>query len=241
MKTWIKRCAAAALIAAGAVLFISHLRQLLNWPHLYPDLGQLGLDNLIFFGLTLLLAAFAWIAAAYLLLNARERVLHLLIPAAAFVLLLTLSGLCATRAVGEIPCSYTDALSSFREDFDPQSFRVRGKALYPGYAMGELTGYARYEKGEVLAETVTRSYDSDGFNNESSRLQTLDLPGFRFVQDPRERESTCYELTMGDAVWQILLVPKTKTVTYSRFNCQEQLPGFAPHPTAEPQPPASDS
>ena len=142
MKIWIKRCAAAALIAAGVILFISHLRQLLNWSHLYPDLGQLRLDNLIFFGLTLLLAAFAWIAAAYLLLNAKERVPRLLIPAAAFVLLLTLSGLCATRAVGEIPCSYTDSLASFREEFDSQSFRVRGKALYPGYAMGELTAYA---------------------------------------------------------------------------------------------------
>ena len=179
MKTWIKRLAALALIAAGAVLFVRHVLKLLDWPHLYPDLGELQLENLIYLGLTLLLTAFAWIAAAYLLLNAKERILHLLIPAAAFGVLLLLSGVCAAKAVGDIPCTNTSSLAAFREDFDSESFRVRGKALYPGFPMGELTGYSRYEKGEVLAESVTRTFDQEGFSVESMRLSELSLPAFR--------------------------------------------------------------
>ncbi len=233
MKLWTKRIAAALLIIAGVILFARHAKQLLNWPHLYPDLGQLGTGNLLFLGLTLFFVAFAWIAASYLLLNAKERVPHLLIPAAAFVILMTLGGLCLTRAVGEIPCTYTASVASYREDFDPEDFRVRGKSIYPGYALGELSGYARYEKGDTLAETVTRSYDQDGFVNESARLETLGLPAFRFVQDPREKEATCYQLTLGDTLWQVVLIPKTKTVTYSRFNRPDQLPSFAPQPMEE--------
>ena len=234
MKIWIKRAAGLAIIITGAVLFVRHVLKLLDWPHLYPDLRQFGAGNVAFLGLTVLLAAFAWIAGAYLLLNAEKKLPHQLISAAAFILLLTLSGLCATKAVGEIPCSYTSSLAACREEFDAGSFRVRGKPLYPGYPMGELTGYARYEKGEVLAESVTRSYDQDGFVNEAARLAALGVPGFRFSQDPRERESTCYELRLGDSLWQVLLVPKTKTVTYSRFNQAEELPGFAPQPTEKP-------
>lgn len=231
MKIWIKRALGAALIVAGAVFFVRHILKLLDWPHLYPDLRELGLTNVLFLGLTLLLAALAWIAGAYLLLNAEKKIPHQLIPAAAFILLLTLAGLTATRAVGEIPCSYTTSLAACREEFDSGAFRVRGKPLYPGYPMGELTGYARYEKGEVLAESVTRTYEQDGFVNEAARLEALGISGFRFSQDPRERESTCYELRVGDSLWQVLLVPKTKTVTYSRFNRAEELPAFAPQPT----------
>ena len=234
MKIWIKRAAGLAIIAAGVVLFVRHVLGLLDWPHLYPDLRQFGLTNVLLLGLTLLLAAFAWIAGAYLLLNAEKKIPHQLIPAAAFIVLLTLAGLCATGAVGEIPCSYTTSLAACREEFDAGSFRVRGKPLYPGYAMGELTAYARYEKGEVLAESVTRTYDQEGFANEAARLEALRLSGFRFSQDPRERESTCYELRLGNSLWQVLLVPKTKTVTYSRFNGAEELPSFAPQPTEKP-------
>lgn len=234
MKIWIKRIAGAALIIAGAVFFVRHVLKLLDRPHLYPDLRQFGMLNVLFLGLTLLLAAFAWIAGAYLLLNAEKKLLHQLIPAAAFVVLLVLGGLCATRAVGEIPCTYTSSLAACREEFDSADFRVRGKPLYPGYALGELTGYARYEKGEVLAEAVTRTYDQDGFVSETMRLEGLGLDSFRFSQDPRERESTCYEFRLGDSLWQVLLVPKTKTVTYSRFNLAEELPSFAPQPTEKP-------
>lgn len=234
VKIWIKRALGAALIIAGAVVFVRHILELLDWPHLYPDLRQLGLENILFLGLTLLLTAFAWIAGAYLLLNADKKLPHQLIPAAAFILLLTLSGFCATRAVGEIPCSYTTSLAVCREEFSVDNFRILGKPLYPGYALGELTGYASYKKGDVLAESVTRTYDQDGFSGEAARLEALGLESFRFSQDPRERESTCYELRRGDSLWQVLLVPKTKTVTYSRFNLAGELPSFAPQPTEKP-------
>ena len=235
MKTWIKRAGAGLIVALGAVLLLRHLAQLLNWKHLYPDLGKMGLSNLIFLGLSLLTLASAWISAAYLLLNAKERVLRLLIPAAAFVLLMTLCGFCMTRAVGEIPCSYTSSLSACREEFDSSSFRIRGISLYPERLSGELTDYARYEKGEVLAESVTRSYDQDSFTAERTRLAMLGLEGVQFSPDPRERPNTLYELRLGDSLWQVLLVPKTKTVVYSRFNCPDQLPGFAPQPTDQQQ------
>lgn len=237
MKRWAKRIGAAALVLAGVLLYLRHLLQLLDWPHLYPDLGQLSMTNILFLGLTLLLLGLAWISAAYLLLNTKLGVLRLLVPAAAFVLLLTLSGLCLTRGVGEIPCSYTKSLAVCREEFDPQSFRIRGRSLYQGFLTGELSGYAKYEKGEVLAEAVTRSFDQDEFNGEAARLANLGLDAFRPKQDPREREIVCYELRMGDTLWQVLVVPKTKSVTYSRFHLPERLPSFAPQPTtAAPEP-----
>ena len=235
MKTWIKRASAVLLVAAGVVLLARHSLRLLDWKHLYPDLGQAGLGNLIFLALSLLTLAFAWIAAAYLVLNAGQRVLKLLIPAAAFILLMTLCGLCVTEAVGEVPCSYTSSLAACREELEPQSFRVRGKPLYPETLSGELTEYARYEKGAVLAETVTRSFDQDGFTAERDRLAALGLTGRTLYMDPRERPNTLYELRLGDTLWQVLLVPKTKTVTYSRFNQADKLPGFAPQPTEQPQ------
>ena len=231
MKQWIKRVAGGLLVLAGAALFARHALRLLDWPHLYPDLGELGKENLIFLGLTLLALALAWISGAYLLLHREDRVLHLLIPAAAFVLLMSAGGLCLTRAVGEIPCSYTTSLEVCREEFDPEAFRVQGKALYPALPKGELTDYACYQKGEVLSETVTRSYDQEDFNIESARLAALGLTAFQPDQDPRERPITCYAFQMGDTLWQVLLVPKTKSVTYSRFNCVERLPSFAPQPT----------
>ena len=235
MKRWIKRAAAAAPVIAGVLLFVGHVRRLLDWPHLYPDLGQLGVGNLLFLGLTLLFVAFAWVAASYLLLNTHEGALHRLIPAAAFVLLLTLGGLCVTRAVGKVPCSYTTSLAACREEFDAQRFRVRGQPLYPEKPEGEVSSYASYEKGEVLAEQIVRAYDQQAFTRESARLAALGLPVFQLNQNPREREAACYELRLGDALWQILVVPKTKTVTYSRFNRPDQLPSFAPRPTEAPE------
>ena len=239
MNTWLKRIGGSVLVIAGVLLFVRHLLRLLDRPHLYPDMGRLSIGNILLLCLTLLFVALAWIAAAYLLLNTEKTIVLQLLPAAAFVLLLFLGGLCLTGAVGEIPCTYTDSLTAFREDFDAQNFRVRGKSLYPGYALGELTEYACYEKDEVLAETVTRSYDQDGFSAESVRLSNLAVPATEFYMDPRERPSTLYELRVGDTLWQVLLVPKTKTVTYSRFNCPEQLPGFAPQPTRTTELPTS--
>ena len=57
MKIWIKRVAGAAVIVAGALLFVRHLRKLLDWPHLYPDLRQFGAGNVVFLALGLLLCA----------------------------------------------------------------------------------------------------------------------------------------------------------------------------------------
>ena len=78
MKRWAKRIGAAALVLAGVLLYLRHLLQLLDWPHLYPDLGQLSMTNILFLGLTLLLLGLAWISAAYLLLNTKLGVLRLL-------------------------------------------------------------------------------------------------------------------------------------------------------------------
>lgn len=224
MNVWYKRVGGAALVIAGLALYGKHIHSLLNWPHLYPDLGKLSFGNLFFLGLTLVLAAFAWIAAAYLLLNAKERILHLLIPAAAFGVLLLLSGVCAAKAVGDIPCTNTSSLAAFREDFDSESFRVRGKALYPGFPMGELTGYSRYEKGEVLAERVVRSYDQDGFANESSRLEALDVPGVRYVTDPGSGPppsmSCGTAICSGRCCWS----PRTRPSATAASGCPSSCP-----------------
>ncbi|MBO4418738.1 MAG: hypothetical protein J5789_02810 [Oscillospiraceae bacterium] len=54
MKLWIKRAIGIVLILAGVLLVFHHGKQLLDWPHLYPDTGRIGLGNLVFFGLMLL-------------------------------------------------------------------------------------------------------------------------------------------------------------------------------------------
>ena len=234
MKLWIKRAAALILIIGGAVLLFRHGKQLLDWPHLYPDRDQIHMKNIVYLGLTLFTVAMAWISASYLLLNCDKKIVHFLVPAAAFALLIFVSSLTMTRAVGEIPCTYTASLASCRDEFDPRNFRVDGRPLYPINPGGELTDYVRFEKGNVLAETVTRSFDQEGFISESARLRTLSVSAFRPPQDPREREVLCYQLEQGGILWQVLVVPKTKTVTYSRFRFPDRLPSFAPQP-AEPE------
>lgn len=235
MKLWLKRAAAIVLVAAGVILLYRHGKQLLDWPHLYPDLSKAGKANLVYLILTAFFAAMAWISAAYLLLNCEKPILHFLIPAAAFVLLMFLDSFTLTQAVGEIPCSYTSSLKDCREEFDDRSFLVDGRILYPQTPAGELTAYAHYEKGDALAESLTRSYEQEDFIREASRLQTLNISVFRPPQDPREREVLCYQLEQRGTVWQVLVVPKTKSVTYSRFCCPEQLPDFAPQPAAPEQ------
>lgn len=235
MKLWFKRAVGLAMIAAALILLASHAKALLDWPHFYPDLGQVHLANLLFLALMLFALALAWISAAYLLLNCQKQILHFLIPAASFCLMIFVAWVSMTHAVGQIPCSYTDDPTACREEFRSGSFSVDGRALYPPFPSGELTSYARYEKGEVLAETLTRSYELEQFNAEAARVKALDLSVFRPEQDPREREVLCYQLVQGGTVWQVLVVPKTKTVTYSRFRHPEQLPSFAPQPSEEEQ------
>ena len=230
MKLWIKRGLAVALIAGAVILLFQHLRQLLDWPHLYPDLRMAGVKNLVFLALTLLAVALAWISASYMLLNCEKKILHFLIPAAVFALLIFAARFSLTRVVGEIPCSFTDSLASCREEFDDESFRVEGRPLYPLFPSGELTSYARFEKGEVLADSIVRTYEPEQFVVEAARVRTLKLSSFRPPQDPREREVVCYQIEKNGTIWQVLVVPKTKTVTYSRFRCPEQLPTFAPQP-----------
>ena len=235
MKLWFKRAVGLAMIAAALILLASHAKALLDWPHFYPDLGQVHLANLLFLALMLFALALAWISAAYLLLNCDKGILHFLIPAAVFALLVYGSSLTLTRAVGELPCSYTSSLSVCREEFTETDFHVDGRALYPLSPEGELTAYARYEKGEALAESLTRSYEQEEFIRESNRLQRLNVTAFRPPQDPREREVLCYQTERDGTLWQVLVVPKTKTVTYSRFRCPELLPDFAPRPSTEEQ------
>lgn len=239
MKLWLKRIAAAALIIAGIVLFWKHTAKLLDWPHLYPDYTQIHLENLLFLGLTLLAAALAWISAAYLLLNADQKLLRLLLPAAAFVLFLTAGGFCLTRTVGEIPCTYTTSLEVCKQEFRSNAFQVQGQSLYPPFASGEITSYARYQKGEVLAESLTRTFDRDGFYVEQRRLEQLCLEGFHPEEKPTARETVCYELSVDETLWQVLVDPWNKTVVYSRFYAADQLPSFAPHPTEPPAEPTA--
>ena len=235
MKLWIKRGIALALIAVATVLLFQHARQLLDWPHLYPDLRNAGIHNLVYLALTLLAFAFAWISASYLLLNCEKKILHFLIPAAVFALMVFAASLSFTRAVGDIPCTFTDSLASCREEFKSEDYFVEGRPLYPPYPSGELTGFSHYEKGEALAESIVRSYETEEFVVETARLRTLKLSAFRPPQDPREREVLCYQIEQNGMIWQILTVPKTKTVTYSRFRHPEQLPSFAPQPSEEEQ------
>ena len=239
VKLWAKRLGAAALILAGMIVYLMHAARLLDWPHLYPDVSKIHLNNLIFLALTLLAFAFAWISAAYLLLNAKQKVLYLLIPAVAFAVLLGASGLCLTRAVGEIPCTYTTSLTVCKEEFRSEPFRVDRLSLYPRTPEGELTAYAHYEKGDVVAESVTRTYDVDSFAKESKRVKMLGLESFLPTQKLAARETVCYVLTRDADTWQILVVPRTKTVVYSRFHEAEALPAFAPQPEINPK--SSDS
>lgn len=235
MKLWIKRVVGLVLIAAAVVLLFQHAKQLLDWPHLYPDLREASWKNLLYLALLLFAVAMAWISASYLLLNCDKPILHFALPAAAFALLALLAGYSMTQAVGKIPCSYTDTLASCREEFDAQEFRVAGKSLYPLYPSGELTSYARYEKDGAMAESLVRSYDQNQFIAEAARVRALNLSSFRPPQDAREREVLCYQIEQAGTVWQILVVPKTKTVTYSRFRQPELLPSFAPQPSIEEQ------
>ncbi len=235
MKLWIKRGIALALIAAAVVLLFQHAKQLLDWPHLYPDLRNAGIHNLVYLALTLLALAFAWISASYLLLNCEKKILHFLIPAALFALLVFAASQSLTKTVGDIPCTFTDSLASCREEFDSENYRVQGRPLYPLFPSGELTSYSYFEKGDVLAESVVRTYEQEQFVVETARLRTLKLSAFRPPQDPREWEVLCYQIERDGTIWQVLTVPKNKTVTYSRFRHPEQLPSFAPQPSEEEQ------
>ena len=239
VKLWAKRLGAAALILAGVIVFLMHAAKLLDWPHLYPDVSKIHLKNLIFFALTLLALALAWISAAYLLLNAKQKLLYLLIPAVAFAVLVGASGLCLTYAVGEVPCTYTTSLAVCKEEFRSEPFRVERLSLYPRKPEGELTAYAHYEKGDVVAESVTRTYDVDSFAKESKRVKKLGLESFLPKQKLAARETVCYVLKQDADLWQILVVPRTKTVVYTRFHAAEELPSFAPQPEVDPN--SSDS
>ncbi len=234
VKLWAKRLGAAVLTLAGVVVYLIHAAKLLDWPHLYPDLSKVHLSNLIFLALTLLTLAFAWISAAYLLLNAKQKVLYLLLPALAFAVLLGASGFCLTHAVGEIPCTYTTSLAVCKEEFRSEAFRVDRLSLYPRSPTGEITAYAHYEKGDVLAESVTRTYDVDSFAKESKRVKKLGLESFLPKQKLAARETVCYVLTQDADSWQILVVPRTKSVVYTRFRSAEAVPAFAPQPEVDP-------
>ena len=228
MKQWIQRILALIIVLAGTIFFLSKVKALLDWPHLYPDLGQLHLRNLIFLGLTLLLVGAAWVAGAYLMLGRERKLWWLLVPLAAFGLLLFLGTLTVREAVGTIPCSYTTSMAAYREEFAPKDFRVNGENLYPLRHTGEVTAYARYEKGEVLSESVTITYEKEDFDAEARRLRRMRLSAFH-PKDTRD-EVTCYVVEQDGATWQVLLTTKTKTVVYLRYTDPDRLPGFAPQP-----------
>lgn len=227
MNPWIKRGAAAVLGLAGFWLLLRHLKQLLDWPHLYPDLGRLHVSNLVLGGLTLLLTALAWISLVYLFLNRERKLWPQILAGVSFGVLLLLAGVSMTGAVGDVPCSYTTSLSAYRQEFQTREYIYRGVNLCPFHPEGEISAYARYEKGEAKAERLTVSYEKENFDAEAARLRAMELPAIQL-----ENEEICYEIHQNNVTWQILVATKTKRVTYSRFQQTEELPGFAPTPTA---------
>ena len=227
MNPWIKRGAAGVLGLAGFWLLLRHLRRLLDWPHLYPDLGRLHMGNLVLGGLTLLLTALAWISLVYLFLNRERKLWPQIAAGVSFAVLLLLAGVSMTGAVGDIPCSYTTSLSAYRQEFQTREYIYRGVNLCPFHPEGEISAYARYEKGEAKSERLTVSYEKEQFDAEAARLQAMGLPAIQL-----EDEQICYEIRQNNVTWQILVAVKTKRVTYSRFQQTEELPDFAPTPTA---------
>ena len=234
-----RRFCVGALIFLGALFYLLHAGALLHLPHLYPDLSKLHLSNLILLGLAVLCLAFGWVVACYLALNAARPLQQLRRPALAFALLLACSALFLRLGAGNIPCSYTHALSACKTEFKPEAYQVNGLSLYPPQPTGRVTAYRRYEKDALLAESVTCSYNRDRFMAESQRISSLGLQSFLPPQARAAQETVCYYLSEEDCLWQLLISPKAKTVTYSRFIGAEFFPSFAPAP-AEPEPPDSE-
>ncbi|MBQ1371744.1 MAG: hypothetical protein IIY70_02315 [Oscillospiraceae bacterium] len=225
-----RRLCVGALILLGVLFYVIHAWALLRLPHLYLDLGKLHLGNLISLGLSLLCLAFTWIAAWYLAFNPEEPVQQLKLPALGFSLLLVFSALFLRLGMGNIPCSYTHALSACKEEFRPENYQVGSLFLYPDQPGGRITAYRHYEKGDVMAETVTCSYNRDNFMAESQRVSELGLDSFLPPQARAAQETVCYYISQENCLWQVLVTPKSKTVSYSRFIGAEHFPSFAPQP-----------
>ena len=162
MNPWIKRGAAGVLGLAGFWLLLRHLRRLLDWPHLYPDLGRLHMGNLVLGGLTLLLTALAWISLVYLFLNRERKLWPQIAAGVSFAVLLLLAGVSMTGAVGDIPCSYTTSLSAYRQEFQTREYIYRGVNLCPFHPEGEISGYARDAMSWAVARGLVNGVSRDG-------------------------------------------------------------------------------
>ena len=225
-----RRICVGALIFLGVLLYLIHARSLLRLPHLYPDLSKLHLSNLIALGLSVLCLAFAWIAACYLAFNPDQALRQLRLPTLSFVILLAFSALFLRLGIGDVPCSYTHSLTACKTEFHPEAYRVGNLSLYPEQPRGRISSYRRYEKDDLLAESVTCSYNRDNFMSESQRISGLGLQSFLPPQARAAQETLCYYISRDGCLWQVLVTPKTKTVSYSRFIGAETFPGLAPQP-----------
>lgn len=227
----LKRFAVLALIVGTAYFLIHRVRGLFQYPHLYLDLGKVGVANVVFLGLAVLSFALAVVAAVYLLFNAHGRVVELIIPFLCFLVLGGAGYFALNRAVTGIPCTYTTSLTAFGEDFNPEDFQVGSRKLYPEKLKGIVSGYAFYENGDVQVRRVTTLYEvKRRYKKEVTRLEELDLDAFA------EGDKTCYTLRSGATVWQVVEDLDTQEITYTRYDNADQLPGFLPAIMTETQP-----
>ena len=230
MTKALKRLAVLAILLAAAVAYILIARRQLDYPWLYLDLRAIRLGNVLFLGAALLTFALAAVFAAYLLFNADGPVRRLILPFAAFLVLILLSGIFFGRGVEGIPCTYTEELSAAEEFYAAERYQNGSTRFAPQRIAGRISGYVYYENEDAKGEKVTvRSLSAKQFDNEQRRLASLGLESFT------EDDLICYTFRTPLVVWQIVVDKDEQTVSYCRFDHPEDIPDYMPRP-AEPEP-----
>lgn len=220
------------ILLAGVVGLVLFCRASLRFPHLHLALSEIRLKTLCFLAAGLLCAAFAVVAAEYILFNFKEAYWKLLIPAAGALVLLAVCGLCFRQALRPLAYTYTEALSDYEADFDASRFQTPEEQLFPDPVTGTVTGYRLYRDGPREAEIVTVTYELAPFYTEQRRIQRMGLSGFKL-----DEERYCYELPTEDCLYQVDLNDETHQIFYRRFVQVDSLPAYAPHPETEPEEP----
>ena len=220
------------ILLAGVVGLVLFCRASLRFPHLHLALSEIRLKTLCFLAAGLLCAAFAVVAAEYILFNFKEAYWKLLIPAAGALVLLAVCGLCFRQALRPLAYTYTEALSDYEADFNADRFQTPEEQLFPDPVTGTVTGYRLYRDGPLEAEIVTVTYELAPFYTEQRRIQRMGLSGFKL-----DEERYCYELPTEDCLYQVDLNDETHQIFYRRFVQVDSLPAYAPHPETEPEEP----
>lgn len=220
------------ILLAGIAVTVYFCRQSLRFPHLHLALSEISLKTVCYLAGLLLAAAFAVVAAEYLLFNLKDAFWKLLIPAFAFLVLLAGCVICFRCALRPLAYSYTDSPSDCEADFDPSRFQTPEGQLFPDPVTGTVTGYRLYRDGPLEAEIVTVTYELAPYYTEARRIQRMGLSGFEMGE-----ERTCYELPLEDCLYQIDVNNETHQIFYRRFVQPEALPSYAPQPETEPEEP----